>query len=68
MDWLSSVSRNPATKNAAFHTIEDYTTYMRHPSRVVRLEWRKTRRPELKGLTSHSWLEAELLSGRRRRI
>lgn len=41
---------------------------MKDPSRVVRLEWRKARRQQHKGLTSHSWLEAYLQDGRRLRL
>lgn len=41
---------------------------MRDPARVVRLEWRKVRRPESKGLTSHSWLQARALDGKLLRL
>lgn len=41
---------------------------MKDSSRVVRLEWRKARRQQHKGLTSHSWLEAYLLDDRRLRL
>jgi hypothetical protein len=50
--------------NASFRSVEDYMNFMRDPSRVVRLEWRKLRQPKSHGLTSHSWLEAYLLDGR----
>eukprot|EP00401_Gymnodinium_catenatum_P029917 CAMPEP_0117566302 /NCGR_PEP_ID=MMETSP0784-20121206/57023_1 /TAXON_ID=39447 /ORGANISM="" /LENGTH=462 /DNA_ID=CAMNT_0005364141 /DNA_START=43 /DNA_END=1428 /DNA_ORIENTATION=+ len=51
-----------------FTDAEEYLAFMQTPSRVVRLEWRKVRRSESKGLTSHSWLEARLLDGRRMRL
>merc|ERR1719469_1686499 len=34
----------------------------------MRLEWRKSRRTEHNGLTSHSWLEAHLVDGRELRL
>jgi len=51
-----------------FRTVEEYSGFMQDPSRVVRLEWRKVRRQQHKGLTSHSWLEAHLVDGRRLRL
>eukprot|EP00929_Paragymnodinium_shiwhaense_P090828 TRINITY_DN50924_c0_g1_i2.p1 TRINITY_DN50924_c0_g1~~TRINITY_DN50924_c0_g1_i2.p1 ORF type:complete len:454 (-),score=60.30 TRINITY_DN50924_c0_g1_i2:114-1475(-) len=52
----------------SFDCVEDYVDFMRDPKRVVRLEWRKVRRGESKGMTSHSWLEARLMDGIRVRI
>jgi len=51
-----------------FGTVEEYSRFMQDPGRVVRLEWRKVRRQQHKGLTSHSWLEAQLLDERRLRL
>lgn len=42
--------------------------FMQDPSSVVRVEWRKVRRDQHRGWTSHSWLEAHLLDGRRMRL
>eukprot|EP00927_Polykrikos_kofoidii_P025179 TRINITY_DN22679_c0_g1_i1.p1 TRINITY_DN22679_c0_g1~~TRINITY_DN22679_c0_g1_i1.p1 ORF type:complete len:467 (+),score=57.06 TRINITY_DN22679_c0_g1_i1:65-1402(+) len=47
---------------------EDFVSFMQDSMRVVRLEWRKVRRAESRGLTSHSWLEARMLDGKRLRI
>mmetsp|Transcript_118568 Transcript_118568/g.369332 ORF Transcript_118568/g.369332 Transcript_118568/m.369332 type:complete len:487 (-) Transcript_118568:77-1537(-) len=51
-----------------FHSVEEYEDFMKDPSRVLRLEWRKARRQQHKGLTSHSWLEAYLQDGNRLRL
>lgn len=59
------------TATAAFGFLDspdDYVAFMRDPARVVRLEWRKVRRTESKGLTSHSWLEVRQLDGKRWRL
>jgi len=51
-----------------FGSVGEYEAFMDDPSRVVKLEWRKVRRQRHWGLTSHSWLEAYLLDGRRMRL
>mmetsp|Transcript_29790 Transcript_29790/g.54938 ORF Transcript_29790/g.54938 Transcript_29790/m.54938 type:complete len:553 (+) Transcript_29790:103-1761(+) len=45
-----------------------HSSSMSDLSRINRLEWRKLRRTQHGGMTSHSWLEAYLQSGRRLRI
>lgn len=52
----------------SFANAEEYMAFMREPERVVRLEWRKARRAEHRGWTSHSWIEACLLDDRRLRF
>jgi len=56
------------TTESSSGCIEDYIAFIENPSRVLRLEWRKARRTEHRGFTSHSWLEACLLDGQRLRL
>lgn len=51
-----------------FDSVENYVAFMDDPSRILRLEWRKARRPQLQGITSHSWLSAKLQDGSRSRL
>jgi hypothetical protein len=58
----------PQHVSAYFESEDDYAGFVEDPGRITRLEWRKMRRSESRGLTSHSWLEAYLLDGTRRKL
>lgn len=65
---ISSLFTTSKSSSIPFENAEDYVSYMRDPTRIVHLEWRKVRHEKSKGLTSHSWLEVHLLNGKRLRI
>lgn len=51
-----------------FASADEYMAHMCNPSRIVCLEWRKMRRSEHRGWTSHSWIEAHLEDESRLRL
>mmetsp|Transcript_31909 Transcript_31909/g.84060 ORF Transcript_31909/g.84060 Transcript_31909/m.84060 type:complete len:498 (-) Transcript_31909:32-1525(-) len=63
-----TASRGVPASWKEFVDAADYVDFMKDPSRIVRLEWRKVRRQQHRGFTSHSWLEAYLLDGRQMRL
>jgi len=65
---ISSLFASSKSSGSPFENAEDYVSYMRDPTRIVHVEWRKVRHEKSKGLTSHSWLEVHLLSGKRLRL
>eukprot|EP00930_Biecheleria_cincta_P042494 TRINITY_DN29243_c0_g1_i1.p1 TRINITY_DN29243_c0_g1~~TRINITY_DN29243_c0_g1_i1.p1 ORF type:complete len:465 (-),score=60.99 TRINITY_DN29243_c0_g1_i1:202-1596(-) len=65
---ISSLFATANNSSSPFQNAEDYVSYMRDPTRIVHVEWRKVRHEKSKGLTSHSWLEVHLLNGKRLRL
>merc|ERR1719401_1227990 len=63
----SSKSSRCAVRRSVFIEGDDQAV-LDNPGRVVRLEWRKNRREEHRGWTSHSVLQARLQDGKRLRI